>query len=293
VKNQKLSYIYALCSVLLWSTVATAFKLSLRYLTAEELLFYSSLVSLVLLFFMLVLQGKVSLMLEYLSKNFATILLLGLINPFLYYLILFKAYELLPAQEAQAINYTWALVLSYLSVIFLKHKLSRIDIIAGIIAYLGVLIIATKGDLLSLHFSNFQGVVFAILSTVLWAFYWILNTRLKTDSVITLFCNFLVGFIAIAVYLYIKEGFKEVDIRGVVASVYVGFFEMGITFLLWLKALKYSQNTSKTANLIFLSPIISLVFIHFIVGEKIENSTIIALFLILSALLLQRVKTKR
>ena len=35
-------------------------------------------------------------------------LLPGLLNPCLYYLVLFKAYELLPAQQAQALNYSWA-----------------------------------------------------------------------------------------------------------------------------------------------------------------------------------------
>jgi drug/metabolite transporter (DMT)-like permease len=72
----------------------------------------------------------------------------------------------------------------------------------------------------------------------------------------------------------------------------VGFFEMGVTYVLWLKALKYSKSTSKTANLIFLSPFLSLIFIHFIVGEKIETSTIIALVFIFLGLIIQRKKVK-
>jgi len=292
-KNQNLSYIYALFAVLLWSTVATAFKISLRYLSPLELLFYSSFVSLALLSSILLYQKRLADAFRYLRRNFLLVLILAAINPFLYYLVLFKAYELLPAQEAQAINYTWALTLTYLSVIFLRHKLSAYDILSGFIAYFGVLVIATKGDIFSLHFSNTQGVLLAIFSTVLWSFYWIFNTKAKIDPTISLFCNFFIGFILIAFYMFFTEGFKEVGLKGLLSSGYVGLFEMGITFLLWLKALKYSQNTSKTANLIFLSPIISLVFIHFIVGEKIENSTIFALFLILSALILQRLKLKR
>jgi len=37
--------------------------------------------------------------------HFKMILLLGILNPFLQYIILFKAYELLPVQEAQTINF--------------------------------------------------------------------------------------------------------------------------------------------------------------------------------------------
>ena len=38
---------------------------------------------------------------------------LGLLNPVAYYLVLFKAYDLLPAQVAQPINYAWPIVLLY------------------------------------------------------------------------------------------------------------------------------------------------------------------------------------
>ncbi len=292
MQSQKLSYIFALSAVLLWSTVATAFKISLRVLSPVELLLYSSLTSLIFLTVVLIVKKKIKIAFIYLKENFTLVLILGIINPFLYYLVLFKAYELLPAQEAQSINYTWALTLSYLSVVFLKHKLSKYDILAGIIAYFGVLIIATKGDIFSLHFSNRYGVFLALFSTMLWSFYWIFNTKSKVDPVIGLFCNFLIGVIIIFIYFILFYHFHFPNSKAILSSMYVGFFEMGVTYILWLKALKYSKNTSKTANLIFLSPFLSLIFIHFIVGEKIETSTIIALVFIFLGLMLQRIGKK-
>jgi len=292
MQNQRLSYIFALSAVMLWSTVATAFKISLEVLSPIELLLYSSLTSLLFLMTVLLIQKKIKIAFNYLKEHFILILVLGAINPFLYYLVLFKAYNLLPAQEAQSINYTWALTLSYLSVIFLKHKLSIYDILAGIIAYFGVLIIATKGNIFVLHFSNSYGVFLALFSTILWSFYWIFNTKSKVDPIIGLFCNFLIGVILILIYFISFSHFQPLNIKAVLSSAYVGFFEMGITYILWLKALKYSKSTSKTANLIFLSPFLSLIFIHFIVGEKIETSTIIALIFIFLGLLIQRKKVK-
>jgi drug/metabolite transporter (DMT)-like permease len=73
----------------------------------------------------------------------------------------------------------------------------------------------------------------------------------------------------------------------------VGIFEMGITFVLWLSALKLSESTAKVGNLIFMSPFLSLVFIHFLVGEDILASTFIGLVLIISGLLMQQLKGKR
>ena len=290
--NQKLSYIYALSAVLLWSTVATAFKVALGFLSPLKLLLFSSFVALFFLTLRIIWQNKTKEAFRYLQKNFLLTFFQGVINPFLYYLVLFKAYDLLPAQEAQAINYTWALTLSYLSVIFLKQKLSFYDLIAGFLAYFGVLIIATKGEILSLHFSNSFGVSLALFSTILWSFYWIINTKAKADPTIALFSNFLVGSLFILLYSIYQGIDFSISLKPFLATLYIGLFEMGITFLLWLNALKYAKNTSKTANLIFLSPILSLFFIHIIVGEKIENSTIVALGFILFGLSLQKLKSK-
>lgn len=154
------------CLCKIWTTVATAFKIGLQFLTPEELVLYSSLVLTLFLSGVIIYKRKLQDLKRHIKNNFKYVLVLGIINPFCYYLILFKAYELLPAQEAQAINYTWALMLAYLSVIFLKQKLTVSDVVAGFICYFGVLVISTKGDLLSLNFSSTLGVSLALASFV-------------------------------------------------------------------------------------------------------------------------------
>jgi drug/metabolite transporter (DMT)-like permease len=63
---------------------------------------------------------------------------------------------------------------------------------------------------------------------------------------------------------------------------------MGVTFTLWMMALKLSSTTAKVSNLIYLSPFISLILIHFFVGEVILLSTIIGLGLIVGGIVLQQ-----
>lgn len=288
LKNQSLAYKYALSAVFLWSTVATAFKITLEYLSPLELLFYSSLSSLFILSIILFYQNKFDKVLLHVKTQPLLVLLLGAINPFVYYLVLFKAYALLPAQEAQAINYTWALMFAYLSVIFLKQKLTKADVLAGIICYFGVLIISTKGDPFSLNFSNLYGVLLALFSTILWSFYWIFNTKSKADATVGLFCNFLIGVILIGIYILFIGGIHLPNLQASLGALYIGFFEMGITFVFWLKAVNLTENISKISNLIFLSPFLSLVFIHFFVGEEILLSTIVALLFIICGLIIQQ-----
>ncbi|WP_263833325.1 DMT family transporter [Sulfurospirillum oryzae] len=288
IKNQKKAYIYALSSVLLWSTVASAFKLSLRYFDALQLLFYASFFSLGVFFVVMCYQKKFCTLLTYSKKTYAQLALLGLINPFIYYLILFRAYELLPAQEAQPINYTWALTLTYLSVFILKQKLSIYDFLAGLICYFGVLVISTHGDLWNFSFSNLTGVFLALFSTLLWSLFWIYNTKLHVDPLIGLFINFLCGVPAIFIYVLVTAHPLTFNFYGFLGSFYVGVFEMGITFVLWLQAMKLSTNTAKIANLIFISPFLSLLFISLFVGETILFSTFIGLIFIIIGLLVQQ-----
>ncbi len=286
--QQNQAYRYALLAVFFWSTVATAFKITLSFITPLELLFYSSISSLFVLGVILVYQNRLREAFLHLKSEPFLVLILGTINPFIYYLVLFKAYDILPAQETQAINFTWALMLAYLSVVFLKHKLTRGDIIAGFICYFGVLVIATKGSPFSLNFSDFYGVSLALFSTVLWSFYWIFSKRLRVDATVGLFCNFLVGVILISLYVMYVGGVSLPNLQATLGVVYVGFFEMGITFVFWLKAVNLTSSIAKISNLIFLAPFLSLVFIYFFVGEEILLSTLIGLVLIIGGLITQQ-----
>ena len=287
-KDQKKALLYGLAAVLLWSTVASAFKLSLRYFDSSQLLLYASLASCVTLFVIVLIQKKLYLLFSYTTKEYFFLFILGMISPFMYYLVLFKAYSLLPAQEAQALNYTWALTLAYLSVFILHHKLRKADIIAGLLCYFGVIIISTHGNLLSFSFSNTQGVTLALFSTLLWSLYWLYSTKLKVDPIVGLFINFIVALPFIFLWTLLFSDPFTFNPYGLMGALYIGVFEMGVTFVLWLNAMKLSTNASSVANLIFLSPFISLFFIHFFVGEEILVSTLVGLGFIILGLLVQQ-----
>ena len=285
---ERRALLYGLGAVALWSTVAAAFKLSLRHLSPEMLLILAASISLLFFAVLLGRQGRLGTALTLFRRHPWILLLLGGINPFVYYLTLFRAYDLLPAQEAQAINYSWGLLLAWLAVPILGQKLRRRDVLAGALCYLGVLLVATRGDLLGLHFHHLPGLFYALASTLLWALYWLLNTRIEAEPVSLLFLNFLVGVVLLALYLSLSGGWRLPDWQGVAGALYVGLFEMGITFVLWLRALKLASSAARIANLIYLSPFLSLLFIHFFVGERIFPSTVAALGLILAGLWIQR-----
>ena len=292
MSNQRKAYLWGLASVGMWSTVASAFKITLEYLDPFQLLLFSSLFSLLFLAAINFIKGTFRQIKQITRKQILISFLLGVLNPFLYYLVLFKAYDLLPAQEAQPINFTWALTLTLLSIIILKQKIRKREILAGGVGYLGVLVISTHGNLTGLEFSNGTGVLLALGSTVIWALYWIYNTKSTIDATLGLFLNFLFGvpFIFIACLLFSNI---SIQLPGLLGSLYIGAFEMGITFVCWLTALKLSENTARIGNLIFISPFLSLVLIHIFVGESIRPSTLIGLIFITISILIQRIPDKK
>lgn len=287
ITSQHKAYLFALSAVLLWSTVAAAFKISLRYLDVFQLLLVASVAATLCLLLVVLVTGRVKFLVDLQTRDYFRLACLGILNPFCYYLVLFRAYDLLPAQVAQALNYTWAITLMLLSVPILKHRITRFDCMATVICYSGVLVICFSGGRFPEGELSTQGIFLALGSTIIWAFYWLLKTKDHVEPVTGLFISFLfsIPFIVVACRLWSDP--SSIGMAGILAGVYVGLFEMGVTYILWLAALRLSETAAKVSTLIFLSPFLSLIFISRILGEAIAVTTIMGLALIVAGLLVQ------
>ncbi|MCC8360419.1 DMT family transporter [Salinimicrobium sediminilitoris] len=288
--EQKKAYLYALIAVLFWGTVATAMKISLNYFDFLQLLFLSVSVSLLTLFCVLVYQKKINDILKLPARAFLKSAVFGLVNPFIYYIILFKAYTILPAQEAQPLNYTWPIMITLLSIPILKQKIGFKNFVAISISFFGVLIISTHGELADFSFSNPLGVVYGIASALVWALFWIYNTKDERDEISKLFLNFLFGLIYISIALSLFSEFPHFSAKHYFGAAYVGLFEMGLTFIVWSLALKKSEQTSKVSRFIYLVPFISLIVIYFVLDEEIQSSTLVGLVFIIGGLIFDNLK---
>lgn len=290
--NQKKAYVFACVTVLFWSTSASAFKICLLPERLDTgvlpLLFYASAVSTIAFFAHLLASRKLRLLRGLSRKEVLHSAGLGLLNPFLYYVVLLKAYSVLPAQQAQPLNFLWPITLVLLSIPMLGQKVKPRDIVAIVISFLGVFIISTKGDILRFKFSSPLGVSLAVGSTVVWALFWILNTKDKVDESVRLFLNFAFGSAYVLLLMLLLGKGKILSIYGLLGTAYVGLFEMGITFLLWLKTLRLSTRTAHIANLIYLVPFLSLIVVRVVIGEAILPATVIGLIFIVGGIVLQR-----
>lgn len=289
LKNQKKAYLFALLTVLFWSSMSSAFKLTLNTIAFDSMLLWSGLFGFIVL---LVINqyGHSPLKISLVTKGeLRRSAIMGFFNPFLYYLILFKAYQLLEAQLAGTLNYLWPLILVMLSGLLLHQKIRLISYVALLISFTGVMIISTKGAINIFSIDQPVGVFLALGSAFIWAFYWILNMKDNREESGKIAMNLFFGIVYLLIYMAFAEGINFPDsVWGWIGCLYIGVFEMSFTFVIWLKALQFSENTAKVSNLVYLSPFLGLFFIWILVGEPIHFSTIVGLTVIIAGILLQQ-----
>jgi drug/metabolite transporter (DMT)-like permease len=286
--DRKKSLWYAFTAVIIWSTVATAFKLGLRELHYAQLILIASGVSLLFLSFYLIITHQFPIVFQSTLRDLLKSAIIGFLNPFAYYLIIFKAYTLLPAQLAQPLNMIWPVTLALLSVPLLKQTISFRQFMALGICFIGIIILSSQGSISGFRNTNFTGVILALGSSVFWALYWILNVKDHRPEAVKLFYNFLFGFVYLLIFVPVLSDFRIHAGTSLWAAIYVGFFEVGITYLIWMKALQLSDNNAVTGSLIYIAPFLSLIMISAVLGEKIHLTTIAGLVLIASGIVYQQ-----
>lgn len=276
---------YGVGAVLLWSTVATGFKLGLAEMKPLELLWLGAAISFGFFAAVSLVTGRWTTIAQLAARDWLRLGALGLLNPFLYYLILFEAYARLPAQIAQPLNYTWAITLALLAVPIL-HQRMTLRMFGGIlVSYAGVSILLSQGRLDGFAGVDALGVALALGSTLVWATYWLATVRTREDPLVMMTVSFAVGALAIGIACQFEYGLPTLTLRRLGFGLWVGLIEMGVTFLLWQQALRLTAHAGRIAQLIFLSPFISLLLIDRVLGEHVHPSSFVGLAAIVAGLL--------
>jgi drug/metabolite transporter (DMT)-like permease len=279
----------AISAVVMWSTAASAFKLSLRHGSPFQILFTATSVSLLVCLASVVRTHKghgVPLSLN--RKAIAGAALRGFLNPVVYYLVLLQAYDRLLAQTAMVINYLWPVVIVLLSIPILGQKIRLSAFGAVLLSFSGVAVMALFGGNGGGGIpSDLPAAGMAFFSTVIWSLYWLLNIRDALPGDQKLLLNLSFGIVYLSVFGILSGGFARFSIGVIAGGVYIGIFEMGLAYLLWMKSLTLASTTAEVGSLVCLTPFIALLLVGLIVGEKIGTSTIAGLLLVVAGILLQ------
>ncbi len=291
-KSARKAFILATLAVLFWGTSPTAFKIGLRHQDTLQLLTGATFTSALLLGILLIPGKRYKELARFKRSDVWFSMLMGLLNPVAYYLILFKAYTILPAQVAQPLNMIWPIVLVIISIPLLKQKISWKSIGAMIISFSGIVMVSLQGGNGGKDPENRLGIVLALSTSVIWAIYFIYNARDNKDPLARLFLNFLFASILLLAIGLMRGNLFAGTPQALGSAIYVGVFEMGITFVLWLLAIQYAPTTDRISNLVFMAPFINLLIVRLVLNETIFLTTLYGIILLISGILIQNIITR-
>jgi drug/metabolite transporter (DMT)-like permease len=179
-------------------------------------------------------------------------------------------------------------MLAILAVPILKQPLTRRTLTGIVVSYAGVVVLLAQGRIDGFARVDAIGVALALVSTLVWALYWLANVRVKIDALVLMTASFAVGAPAVGIACALLEGLPQVNAQTLGYGAWVGLIEMGVTFVLWQTAMRRTAHAGRLAQLIFLSPFLSLVLIDRVLGETVSASSVAGLALIVAGLVIAR-----
>lgn len=282
----KKSILYALITVLIWSTMAPVVKLLLTEIPSLEALAISSYMAFFFLLAYNILRGKLRRLREYSGKQIGAMIGLGFIGIFLYSALYYVGLTQMTAQEACVVNYLWPIMIMIFSIVILKEKFTLVKGIAMLLSFAGIVILSLGGGAAG-EGNRLIGILCCFAAAVLYGLFSVLNKKLNYDQNLAMMIFWLVcGILSTALGLCTETW---VPIAGAqwIGLIWMGLASYAVAYLLWALALREAENTSLIANLAFLVPFLSVIWCAVFLKEPLQVQAVIALVLIVGGILLQ------
>ncbi len=222
--------------------------------------------------------------------------LASLFEPFLYFI--FEGYGLKNTSPivGSTIVATIPLVTPIAASIFLKERLTPMNIIGLFVSFAGVIIMLLNKDL-ELSASP-KGIIFlciTVLVAVAYSIALIRLTKLYKPLTITWMQN-IIGMIYFIPLVVIMEHFETSNFANVkeyiIPVICLGVFCSAIAYALW--AFAYSRLGASKANVYTnLIPVFTAIFSYFIINEELTINKMIGIFLVVIGLVFSQMNRKR
>ena len=282
----KKSYMYAIVPVLIWSTLASIAKTILSALPNMEVLSISSVFAFIFLLLLNIKNGIIKKMDGFTLKDYSVISGLGFVGLFMYYALYYYGLTQLSSQEACILNYLWPIMLVIFSCIILKEKMTTVKGLAMLCSFIGIIIISV-GSKESVHGNPTLGMISCIVAAACYGLFSVMNKKLNYNQNISMMIMWLVTAVASGIFGNFTESW--IPIRGAqwLGLLWLGIVVCALAYLLWAYAINNTKDTSKIANLAFLTPFLSLVLSGIFLKEQIQPRAFVALIFIIGGILLQ------
>jgi len=280
-ENKSKAIIYILSCVILWAFIPVVSRFGQQNLDNYQFLFWSSILSLVVLFLTSLFYGKWQMLKSYSSKDFSIALGLGFLGAFLYYLLLYFGYAHAKGLEVLAIQYTWPIFIVIFSVVFLGEKLSIRNFIAIILGFTGVLIVLTKGNFNQIYLDNLTTDLIVLFAASVFGLFSVLSKKFNFEPITATTLFFLSATAFSFISMLVFSEFAIPSKSSLIPILGNGILINGFSYVLWLKGLSYAK-ASFVAPFVFLTPILAAILIVVFFQETFLPIYLLGLILVVS-----------
>ena len=210
---------------------------------------------------------------------------IGVSGIFGYHLLLFLAFQLAPAVEANLLNYLWPLLIVLLAPLWLPGYRLRPHHIAGALIGLAGAGLILSGGRFQLDHANLPGYLCAAAAAFTWASYSLLTKRVPAfpSAAVGGFCLFS-GVLALALHFTLGSSTQTaVALSGTdwLRLVLLGIGPMGGAFYVWDAAMKRGDPRI-VGSLAYLTPFLSTLLLILLGGRELTSTSAVAMVLILA-----------
>ncbi|HEM8294432.1 TPA: DMT family transporter [Providencia stuartii] len=272
--------IYAFSCVLIWSFIPIVSRFGQNGMDSFQFLFWSNLISVIAVISVALASGYTPAKLLILPRDIlGKVFVLGFLDC-LFYLLLYYGYSIENGIAVLVIQYSWPLIIILLSVILLKDRLSGRQIVGVVVGFIAVIITFTKGQITQLHVDNPIALLLVFSGAFCFALMSVFSRQYSIDPYISTVWLFIFSTLTSLVLLLL---FSEMQLpsQGTFWPTLInGVLINGVSYILWFKAMN-TGNSTKIASVVFLSPVLSVLWLVLLLSDPFEIAYIIGVMLVI------------
>lgn len=256
-------------AVVIWGASFIATKIALEEIEPLTIIFLRLILASALLFFLAV-YSKKNFALD--LKNHSGIFILALIAAFHLWI------QVTGMQYTTAANTGWIIgtapiFMAIVGFVVFKESLSPIRIFGILLAFFGLLMLISKGNLSSIDFLSNKGDFLILASAFTWSIYSAVNKKisLSYSPLLTILFLFIMMAIIISPFSINSASIHSVgslSSKGWAAIFFLGIFCSGAAYVLWAQALK-EMDSVKVGAFLYFEPFVTVFAAWLLLREEI------------------------
>lgn len=273
-----LIYGKALFAVSVWGASFIATKVALQELSPITIVWLRFLMGVIILGLAVMLRRQFTLPAK---QDWGYFALLGFLGITFHQWLQSNALQTSEAGTTAWIVSTTPVFMALLGWFFLKERLGWMKNLGILLAFLGVLVVVSKGDFDSISVGRFgaPGDMLILISAINWAVFSALSRRgLNSHPAgLMMFYIMLIGWLFTSILFITTRGIVEIpglSFSGWVGITFLGIFCSGLAYLAWYDALK-ALSTAQTGVFLYIEPLVAVVVAFFILGEPVTLASLV------------------